>query len=168
MCVLFVFVFFDARAQARTYKSFSKFFFGIEMYFLTHCACCRDVLGPLGRTESRYFRARKCPTRIIFSDLIRVGMCRSRLKLPVSLSSSPKNPRANIIKRRVSRASDGIPASRGGVSNASRALMCRINFMHQTLLCEASKKKSNKKQRYPPSPREQRMHMNGIEIECSF
>jgi len=82
MCVLFVFVFFDARAQARTYKSFSKFFFGIEMYFLTHCACCRDVLGPLGRTESRYFRARKCPTRIIFSDLIRVGMCRSRLKLP--------------------------------------------------------------------------------------
>ena len=157
MCVLFVFVFFDARAQARTYKSFSKFFFGIEMYFLTHCACCRDVLGPLGRTESRYFRARKCPTRIIFSDLIRVGMCRSRLKLPVSLSSSPKNPRANIIKRRVSRASDGIPASRGGVSTASRALMCRINFMHPTLLCEASKKKSNKKQRYPPSPREQRM-----------
>jgi hypothetical protein len=35
--------------------------------------------------------------------------------------------------------------------------MCRINFMHQTLLCEASKKKSNKKQRYPPSPREQRL-----------
>ena len=80
----------------------------------------------------------------------------------VSLSSSPKNPRANIIKRRVSRASDGIPASRGGVSNASRALflVCRINF-NQTLLSKRSarpEKKSNKKQRYPPSPREQRMH----------
>ena len=146
MCVLFVFVFFDARAQARTYKSFSKFFFGIEMYFLMHCACCRDVLGPLGRTESRYFRARKCPTRIIFSDLIRVGMCRSRLKLPVSLSSSPKKPRANTIKRCVSRASDGIPASRGGVSNASRALfLCVQNIT-------AREKKSNKKQRYPPPP----------------
>ena len=88
----------------------------------------------------------------------------------VSLSSSPKNPRANIIKRRVSRASDGIPASRGGVSNASRALffVCRINF-NQKLLCEALDSKKKKQQKAEISSfasRAANAETNGIESEC--
>lgn len=57
-----------------------------------------------------------------------------------------KNPRANTIKRCVSRASDGIPASRGGLSNGSRAfLMCSLlqnGEKEHKKAHEASKKKT--------------------------
>jgi hypothetical protein len=165
MCVLFVFVFFDARAQARTYKSFSKFFFGIEMYFLMHCACCRDVLGPLGRTESRYFRARKCPTRIIFSDLIRVGMCRSRLKLPVSLFLCLllRKSRARIQSNDAFRARVMVFQLRVveyPMLLARFSYVCRISLR--------AKKKATKSRDILRLLRAANAWTNGIETECSF